>query len=256
MLAHLRFDILREPRARVDHRQQDAADAERRVEPPADQVDRLHQLAQPFERVVLRLHRHEHAIGGRERVHRQRPERGRAVEEDEVVLRRAGRERLRQVALAVGSLRELDDGAGEIGLGRHDVEVRERGVLRELGERRAVEQVVARGAVRAHAETGGRIRLRIEVDHERALAGLREAGGEVDGSRRLADAALLIRERVDPGHGSILATGPDGCGHVLCQAPSRNVTLLICEVGLTALRRPGRASVALSSRCLAPAVAG
>ena len=128
-----------------------------------------------------------------------------------------------EVALAVAALRELDDGAGEVGLRRDEVEVRERRVLRQLGERRAVEQVVARGAVRAHAETGGRVRLRIEVDHERALAGLREAGGEVDRSRRLADAALLIRKRVDPGHAAILATGPDGCGgHVRCrhrQAP-------------------------------------
>ena len=183
--------------------------AEARVEPAADQVDRLHQLAQPFERVVLGLHRHEHAVGGGERVHGQRPERGRAVEEDEVVLRRPGRERLLEVALAVLALRELDDRAGELGLRGHEIEVREGRVLRQLGERRAVEQVVARRAVRAHAEPRGRVRLRVEVDDERALAGLREAGGEVDGGRRLADAALLVRERVDPGHAAIVATGPD-----------------------------------------------
>ena len=45
----------------------------------------LQELRQALERVVLRLHRHEHAVGGRERVDGQRPERGRAVEEDEVV---------------------------------------------------------------------------------------------------------------------------------------------------------------------------
>ena len=80
----------------------------------------------------------------------------------------------------------------------------------ELRERRAVEQVVARGAVRAHAEPGGRVRLRVEVDDERPLAGLREARGEVDRSRRLADAALLIRKRVDPGHAAILAQARTG----------------------------------------------
>jgi hypothetical protein len=32
-----------------------------------------------------------------------------------------------------------------------------------------------------------------EIDHERTLAGLGEAGGEVDGGRRLADATLLVR---------------------------------------------------------------
>ena len=107
--AHLRLDVRREPRARVDHGEQDAADPEARVEPAADQVDRLHQLAQALQRVVLGLHRHEHAIGRGEPIHGQRPERGRAVEKDEVVVRRAGRERLLEIALAVLALRELDD---------------------------------------------------------------------------------------------------------------------------------------------------
>ena len=56
-----------------------------------DQVDRLHELREALERVVLGLHRHDHPVGGGERVHRQRAERRRAVEEDEVeaVARRA-----------------------------------------------------------------------------------------------------------------------------------------------------------------------
>ena len=155
----------------------------------------------PFERVVLRLHRHEHAVGRGERVDRERPERRRAVEEDEVVAVAARGERLGEIPLAVGAARELDDGAGEIRLRRDEVEVRERGGVDELGERRAVEEVVARRPVRAHPEPRGRVRLRIEVDHERALAGLGEAGGEVDGGRRLADAAFLVREGVDAAHG-------------------------------------------------------
>ena len=47
------------------------------------ELDRAHELRETLERVVLGLHRHEHAVGGGERVHRQRPERRRAVEEDE-----------------------------------------------------------------------------------------------------------------------------------------------------------------------------
>ena len=64
-------------------------------------------------------------------------------------------------------------------------------------ERRAVEQVVARRAVRALAEPGRRVRLRVEIDDEHLLTRLGETGGEVDGCRRLADAALLVRERED-----------------------------------------------------------
>ena len=85
VLAHLRRDVGGESRAAVDHREQHAAEHEARVEPAADEVDRARQLGEPLERVVLGLHRDEHAVGRRERVHGQRPERGRAVEEDEGV---------------------------------------------------------------------------------------------------------------------------------------------------------------------------
>ena len=77
------------------------------------------------------------------------------------------------------------------------MQVREARRLRQLRERRAVEEVVGRRAVRALAEPRGRVRLRIEVDDERPLTGLGQARGEVDRGRRLADAALLVRDRVD-----------------------------------------------------------
>src|SRR4051794_22821102 len=194
---------------------------------------------------------------GRERVHRERAERGRTVEEDEVVLRRAGGEGFGEVALSRRSaLRELDDGARELRLRRHQVEVRELRVLCELRKGRAVEEVVARRAVRAHPEAGRRVCLRIEIDDERALAGLRKAGGEVDGSRRLPDAALLIRKRVDPGHAAIVATAADGSGDSdtsWCQAPVTTPSRLGDAQG-----EPAARGVTLSRGtldwCLAPVV--
>jgi hypothetical protein len=42
--------------------------------------------------------------------------------------------------------------------------------------------------------------LRIEVDHERARAEAAESGRQIDGRRRLADAALLIRDAEDAHH--------------------------------------------------------
>ena len=62
----------------------------------ADPLDRVEQLRQPLERVVLALDRDEDAVGGRERVHGQRAERRRAVEEDEGVVLARGRERRRR----------------------------------------------------------------------------------------------------------------------------------------------------------------
>ena len=121
-----------------------------------------------------------------------------------------------------------------------------------FGERDAVEQVERRRAVRALAEPGSRVRLRVEVDDERRLAGLREAGGEVDRGRRLADAALLVRERVDPaGHtrhasyasGRFRATPgrrgkPGGVGPSLRRTSSPAAVLL--ELGRRAARPPAR----------------
>src|SRR5207302_4115168 len=118
-----------------------------------------------------------------------RAERGRAVEEDERVRAAGLAERPRQVAVAVVTPRELDERACEIRLRGNEIEVPETRRPCELGKRSAVEEVVARRAVRALAQPRGRVRLRVEVDDERSLAGLRQAGGEVDRGRRLADPA-------------------------------------------------------------------
>src|SRR5437764_13443961 len=115
-----------------------------------------------------------------------------------------------QVRLAVASLRQLNRGSGKLGSRRNEVQVPKPRRLDELAQRRPVEEIVRRRSVRALTETRCRVRLRVEIDDERRLAGLRETGGEVDRRRRLADAALLIGDRVDPGrHASRLLTPTD-----------------------------------------------
>ena len=49
--------------------------------------------------------------------------------------------------------------------------------------------------VEVDAEARGEIRLRVHVDAEDAIALFRERSGEIDRRRRLADAALLVRDR-------------------------------------------------------------
>ena len=141
MPAQLPLDLRREPRAPVDHRQQDPRDREPRVEPRLDEVDRAEQLREALERVVLGLHRHEHAVGGGERVDGQRAERRRAVEEDERVrVGRRGASASARYRSPPSSADSCDGRGGELRLRRHEVEVRERGRLRELaraGRRRA-----------------------------------------------------------------------------------------------------------------------
>src|SRR5690606_318567 len=59
--------------------------------------------------------------------------------------------------------------------------------------------VVDAGSIRRVCDIEGRrgVALRIEVDDEHLGAELGKGGGEVDGSRRLAHAALLIRDGED-----------------------------------------------------------
>jgi len=77
------LDLGREPRPRIDHRHEHTADRQARVETRLHEVDGAHELRQTLERVVLGLHRNENAVGGRERIDRQRAERRRAIEENE-----------------------------------------------------------------------------------------------------------------------------------------------------------------------------
>ena len=107
----------------------------------------------------------------------------------------------------------MDRRRRELGLRRHEVDVREGARGHELRQRSAVEEVERRVAVRAPPETGRRVRLRVEIDEEAALSRLGKARGEVDRGGRLADAALLVRDRVDPGrHGVTVPAGPDASG--------------------------------------------
>src|SRR4029077_19536194 len=101
VLAHLGLDVCGQPRAAVDHRQEHPADREPRIQACLDEVDRVHELREALQCVVLRLHGDQHAVGSRERVDRQRPERRGTVEEDEGVPLGPARQRLAKVRVAV-----------------------------------------------------------------------------------------------------------------------------------------------------------
>ncbi len=71
-----------------------------------------------------------------------------------------------------------------------------------LGDRDVAGQAVVGGGVHFAAATKrhGRVALGVEVDQQRLRAARGDAGGNVDRGRRLADATLLIRHRVDRAH--------------------------------------------------------
>ena len=56
----------------------------------------------------------------------------------------------------------------------------------------------ARRASGGNAEAGRGVALRIEIDHQHLLADRGERRAEIDGGRRLADAALLVGDGENP----------------------------------------------------------
>ena len=83
--------------------------------PDRDAAHRPDEIGEPFECEVLAVQRDQHAVGGNERVQREQAERGRAVDEDGVELRRAAdRAGAAEAPLAVGKGDQLDFRAGEL----------------------------------------------------------------------------------------------------------------------------------------------
>ena len=63
-----------------------ALQLEPRIERALHPLDRAHQLAQPFERIEFALQRHQHRIGGDQRIDRQQVQRRRAVDQHLVIV--------------------------------------------------------------------------------------------------------------------------------------------------------------------------
>ena len=166
---HLGRHLRGEVRPRVEHREDDSVDGQRRVQVIADEVDGRDELAEALERVVLALERHEHRVRRRQRIHREQAERGRAVDEDVVVRIGDRRQEPGEAPLALGDPGKLHLGPGE-GDRRGDemeardsrCERRDRGAARRRRARRrwTVHRQRARPPGRSWHCPGGRGRSR------------------------------------------------------------------------------------------------
>jgi len=195
MPSHLVGHLGRQPRPRVEHGQHHAEDLELRVQHSAHQIERLLELPEAFERIVLALDRNEHRLGGGQRVHRQQPERRRAV--DQQVIPVVGRrfEAGSQARFPGDLIHELHLGAREIDGCRHHRQVLNSRVHNRRADRSAVTQaLVDRGRKRGlvHTEAACGIPLGVHIHQEHAPAEGREARAQVDGRRRLPHPAFLI----------------------------------------------------------------
>ena len=208
MRLQLVADLLLQRDARIEHHTQQADDLQVLVEIGVHLLDRVDQVGQPFEREVLALHRHDDAMGGTQAVEREQAERGRAIDQDEVVFG-ADRSQCRaQTLLATIEADHFDFGTGQFAVGAQDVVAAARrlqllGFDTRFGHGCRLEQhVIHRQLQLALVDPGphGRVALRIEIDHEHALAHFGQTSRQIDGGGRLADAALLIGDAENFGH--------------------------------------------------------
>src|SRR5579871_3683018 len=81
-ILQLSHDLLRQVRALVKHRQDDALDREGRIELCTNALDRIEQLADSFQRKILTLHWNQNGIGGYQGIQGQQIESRRAVQND------------------------------------------------------------------------------------------------------------------------------------------------------------------------------
>ena len=197
-------------------------DAEIGIERLLHLLDRLQQLRQTFEREELALQRNENGVRRRHRIHGEKIEGGRTIDQHiGVVARRvAAVERCDCIAEAEGAVargRNLKLDPGQIHRRGGDMQTRHRRLQDRVAQLRFADQhVVGRAfAVAAiNAETGRRVALRIKIDDQHPLADGGQSGAQIDRGRGLADATLLIGERQDARalHFFVIGTG----GHAGC----------------------------------------
>ena len=99
--------------AAIEHGQYDPSDVETRIQSFSNELDRLQQVREPFERVELALQGNDHPIGSDKGVYREEPQgRGTVDNGPSVVIR--GRQGGFEPALPLFDSHQLDLGADEI----------------------------------------------------------------------------------------------------------------------------------------------
>ena len=110
-------------------------------------------------------------------------------------------QRLTKAILTALDVDQLNLGTGQVDRGRADHNAVDVGAwLHDVGNAGAADNDVIGGRSTGgvwNAERAGGISLGVRVDDQNGQSARREAGCEVDGGRRLADAPLLVRDGDD-----------------------------------------------------------
>jgi hypothetical protein len=210
------IDLLGQIGAVIVHGEKDAFEGKTGVEGLGDAVKSGHKLRDTLEGEVFGLHRDEEAVGGYEGVEGEEIESGRAIEEDEGVIRPDWGEGLAELVLASFEGDELDGGADEVFAAGNELEGVNLGREEGFGDGGVAEKDVVDAeagffaiSCPGKAEAAGGVGLGVAVDEEGWEALERNGRGEVDCGGGFADSTLLID------HGKDLRRA-DGGGDGIC----------------------------------------
>ena len=135
-----------------------------------------------------------------------RPERGRAVDQDDVVVVGDARQRLAQRELAAHLAPERELGLGQVEVGGDDAVVDRVGGLGPAGE----DVADGRARPRVDVQVVGQVALRVEVDHQHLEPERRKTSAQGPDRGRLAGSALLGEDCDGRGHGRRTLARPTG----------------------------------------------
>ena len=106
---------------RVKHGAQQTLYLELGIEVFPDHSNGLHQVRQPFKRVIFTLHGNHHSLRGGECVDCQQAQSRRAVNQQKIVIITNSFDGIAQSGVALLHVHQLDFGTGEIAVGRDEV---------------------------------------------------------------------------------------------------------------------------------------
>ena len=184
MRAQLLAHLLLQGDARVEHHPQQPDELQVGVQVACTCLMVFTRSDRPSEREVFALHRHDHAMGAAQAVEREQAQRGRAVDQHEVVVGGHSGQCTAQAFVAMFQFHQLHFGAGQFAVGAHHVVAARLRTAARFGDAGRLQQHVIHrefeGAL-VHARAHRGIALRVQVDHQHALPHPRQASGEVDG---------------------------------------------------------------------------
>ena len=196
-------DLVGQTQTAVVHGQQEAFYLQFGIQLALDDADGVEQLGDTLQGKVLTLHGDDDRIGGRQRVHCDKSQRWRTVDDDIVVFPFHLRQQILEHPLAMLHIEHLYLCTHQVDVGRYDVQTVDVGGVDGIAYIGMVDDAFVERAVYfldVNAQSARCIGLRVGIDYQHFLFQRGQRGCQIDGRRGLAHTAFLIGQSYDFSH--------------------------------------------------------